>query len=96
MRAGHERRCNMTNDLEQRPLAGKVSTPRHSAVLWRAGSDWGELFEDGVEYTGLTLTIEIRSYADAMAMLAAIGLPGTLAVAEAPTAHPRWAVEGEV
>jgi hypothetical protein len=79
----------MTHDLEQNPLAGTIATRRYPAVRWRAGSDWGEIFEAGVDYTGLTLTIEIADHADAMALLAALALPGSLTVTEPPPLHPR-------
>lgn len=64
----------MLHDLQQHEMAGTTRTPRHAAVRFRAGPQCGELFAEGVEFDGLTLTIEISGYADAEAMLQAIRL----------------------
>ena len=39
---------------------------------WRVGESCGEVFEDEEEYDGLTLTVELRGFDEAKAVLAAI------------------------
>lgn len=59
--------------LETKDVTGAISTPRHSRVRFRAGSECGEgLFEDGIEFDGYTLTIEVSVETDALAMIDAI------------------------
>jgi hypothetical protein len=62
----------MTDPLDNDEITGTLSTSRHAVVRYRAGHESGELFAEGDEYDGLTLTIEISGAADAMAMLEAI------------------------
>lgn len=62
----------MADDLDDTEMTGVISTSRHGAVRWRAGHECGELFEEGQDFDGLTLTIEISGKADALAMLEAI------------------------
>lgn len=63
----------MSDPLHDKDIAGLTHTARHERVRWRAGQECGEgLFEDGVEFDGLTLTIEISGEADALAMIEAI------------------------
>lgn len=49
-----------------------ISNSRHEVIRFRAGMECGELFEKGVEYDGLTLTIGIASIDEAKHFLQAI------------------------
>lgn len=60
------------DDAEIPEIIGIFGTRRHAAVRFRVGAECGDLFEEGDDFDGLTLTIEVRDYADAAAMLAAI------------------------
>lgn len=40
---------------------------------WRIGDDCGEVFDEGEDYDGLTLTIELRSEAEADAVRKILG-----------------------
>jgi hypothetical protein len=62
----------MADPLDQTEVTGKISTPRHAAVRYRAGHECGDLFAEGDEYDGFTLTIEVSGLDDAMAMVEAI------------------------
>lgn len=62
----------MADPLDQTEITGTISTPRHAVVRYRAGHESGELFAEGVDYDGFTLTIEVSGKADALAMLEAI------------------------
>lgn len=63
----------MSDPLEENDITGVTSTSRHRRVRWRAGMECGdELFEDGVDFDGLTLTIEVGGKEDALAMIEAI------------------------
>lgn len=63
----------MSDPLEHADICGVTSTNRFERVRWRAGAECGdELFEDGVEFDGLTLTIEVAGKEDALAMIEAI------------------------
>jgi hypothetical protein len=62
----------MADHLDHEEMTGTISTSRHRAVRWRAGRESGDLFEEGDEFDGFTLTIEISGRDDALAMLEAI------------------------
>jgi hypothetical protein len=62
----------MSDPLDHTEITGTISTPRHAAVRFRAGHECGDLFAEGDEYDGFTLTIEVSGLDDAMAMLEAI------------------------
>lgn len=53
-------------------MTGTIRTARHPVVRYRAGHESGDLFEEGQDYDGLTLTIEVSGKADVQAMLDAI------------------------
>ena len=59
-------------DLHDTEMTGTISTARHQVVRYRAGHESGDLFEEGQDFDGLTLTIEVADAADAQAMLDAI------------------------
>tara|TARA_R110002051_G_C8754381_1_gene500681 strand:+ start:2995 stop:3210 length:216 start_codon:yes stop_codon:yes gene_type:complete len=61
--------------LEHKDVTGTISTDRHRTVRFRAGSEYGDLFEENVEFDGYTLTIEVSGEADALAMIEAIRKP---------------------
>jgi len=62
----------MSDPLGYKDVTGTISTERHRAVRFRAGMECGDCFEEGVEFDGYTLTIEVSGEADAMAMIEAI------------------------
>jgi hypothetical protein len=62
----------MADPLDHTEVTGTISTPRHAAVRFRAGHECGDLFTEGDEFDGFTLTIEVSGFADAMAMVEAI------------------------
>lgn len=62
----------MTDRLENGEMTGVISNGRHDAIRWRAGRESGDMFEEGVDYDGFTLTVEISGADDARAMLRAI------------------------
>jgi len=62
----------MADALDHIEITGTISTSRHRAVRFRAGQESGEIFGEGVEYDGFTLTIEVDGKDDALAMLEAI------------------------
>jgi hypothetical protein len=62
----------MTDPLDHTEVTGEISTPRHAAVRFRAGHECGDLFAEGDEFDGFTLTIEVSGLDDAMAMVEAI------------------------
>jgi hypothetical protein len=62
----------MTDPLDHTEVTGTISTPRHAAVRFRAGHECGDLFAEGDEYDGFTLTIEVSGLDDARAMVEAI------------------------
>ena len=64
-------------DLHDTEMTGTISTARHQVVRYRAGHESGDLFEEGQEFDGLTLTIEVADVADARAMLDAISRRAT-------------------
>ncbi|AKG94540.1 hypothetical protein Shpa_29 [Paracoccus phage Shpa] len=59
-------------DPRDTEMTGTISTARHQVVRYRAGHESGDLFEEGQDFDGLTLTIEVADAADARAMLNAI------------------------
>lgn len=59
-------------DLHDEEMTGTISTARHQVVRYRAWHESGDLFEEGQDFDGLTLTIEVADAADAQAMLDAI------------------------
>lgn len=63
----------MSDPLESTDIIGVASNSRNRRIRWRAGPECGdELFEDGVEFDGLTLTVEVSGEEDALAMIEAI------------------------
>jgi hypothetical protein len=62
----------MADRLYDTELTGTISTPRHGTVRYRAGFESGDLFEEGDNFEGLTLTIEVSGQDDALAMIKAI------------------------
>lgn len=63
----------MSDPLEERTISGVIYNSRHQRIRWMAGMECGEgLFEDGIEFDGLTLTIEVSGRDDALAMIRAI------------------------
>lgn len=63
----------MSDPLHERTISGAIYNSRHERIRWTAGQECGEdLFEDGVEFDGLTLTIEVSGRDDALEMLKAI------------------------
>ena len=62
----------MSDPLYNTEISGTISTGRHRVVRYRAGHECGELFEEGQEFDGFTLTIEVSGHDDAMAMLRTI------------------------
>ena len=62
----------MADPLFDSELTGTIRTTRHAQVRYRAGHESGDLFEEGDEFDGLTLTIEISGIEDARAMIEAI------------------------
>ena len=62
----------MSDPLEHRDIAGVIQTSRHERVRYRAGSESGEVFVQGEDFDGLTLTIEVAGRDDALAMIRAI------------------------
>lgn len=62
----------MADHLDDAEITGTISTPRHAAVRYRVGQECGEIFEEGVDFDGFTLTIEVSGRDDALAMLEAI------------------------
>ncbi|MBO9459011.1 hypothetical protein [Labrenzia sp. R5_0] len=62
----------MADELEDREMTGVISNSRNRAIRFRAGSECGELFEEDVEFDGLTLTVEVSGKEDALAMIEAI------------------------
>jgi hypothetical protein len=62
----------MADPLDHTEVTGTIRTPRHAKVRFRAGHECGDLFTEGDEYDGFTLTIEVSGLADAMAMVEAI------------------------
>jgi len=62
----------MADPLDEDEITGTLSTSRHPVVRYRAGFESGELFAEGDDYEGFTLTIEVSGAADALAMLEAI------------------------
>ena len=63
----------MSDPLHERTISGAIYNSRNERIRWTAGMECGEgLFEDGVEFDGLTLTIEISGRDDALAMIQAI------------------------
>lgn len=53
-------------------ITGAIATPRHPVVRWRSGHECGDLFAEGDDYDGHTLTVETSGHADALAMIEAI------------------------
>jgi hypothetical protein len=62
----------MADPLDHSEVTGTISTPRHAGVRYRAGHECGDLFTEGDEFDGFTLTIEVSGLDDAMAMVEAI------------------------
>jgi hypothetical protein len=62
----------MADYLDDHEITGTISTSRHREVRYRAGHECGDLFEEGDEFDGFTLTIEVSGRDDALAMLEAI------------------------
>lgn len=62
----------MPDPLDAAEITGTISTSRHPVVRYRAGHECGDLFAEGDDYDGFTLTIEVSGAADALAMLEAI------------------------
>ena len=57
----------MTDDI-----SGAIRTNRHARVRYRFGQECGEVFAEGEDYDGPTLTIECADWNEAKDMLAAI------------------------
>lgn len=62
----------MADPLDDTEITGTISTSRHAVVRYRAGHECGDLFTEGDDFDGYTLTIEVSGAADALAMLEAI------------------------
>mgnify|MGYP000628009055 CR=1 FL=1 len=63
----------MSDPLHERTISGSIHNSRHQRIRWTAGQECGEdLFEEGVEFDGLTLTVEVSGRDDAFAMIKAI------------------------
>ena len=62
----------MSDYLDDHEITGTISTARHAVVRYRACHESGDIFEEGDDYDGLTLTIEVSGRDDALAMLEAI------------------------
>lgn len=63
----------MSDPLHQRTISGAFYNSRNDRIRWTAGQECGEdLFEEGVEFDGLTLTVEVSGRDDALAMIKAI------------------------
>lgn len=63
----------MSDPLEHNDILGVASNSRNRRIRWRAGAECGyELFEEGIDFDGLTLTIEVSGQEDALAMIEAI------------------------
>jgi hypothetical protein len=63
---------SMSDYLDDHEITGTISTERHAVVRYRAGHQSGEMFEEGDDFDGFTLTIEVSGRDDALAMLDAI------------------------
>lgn len=62
----------MADFLDTGEITGTISTSRHREVRFRAGHQSGDLFVEGEEFDGFTLTIEVSGRDDALAMVEAI------------------------
>lgn len=63
----------MSDPLEERTIRGAIYNSRNRRIRWAAGQHCGDgLFEDGVEFDGITLTVEVSGRDDALAMIRAI------------------------
>ena len=81
-------------DLHDTEMTGTISTARHQVVRYRAGHESGDLFEEGQDFDGLTLTIEVADAADAQAMLDAISAAPAGDMRGALKAHITAVLEG--
>lgn len=62
----------MADFLDHNGITGTISTSRHREVRWRTGHESGDVFVEGEEFDGFTLTIEVSGRDDALEMLEAI------------------------
>lgn len=59
----------MADPLDEDEITGVIRTARHAHVRYRAGHECGEIFEEGVDFDGFTLTIEVSGAEDALKMI---------------------------